>query len=183
MSSLRKILASRANALKSTGPRSPMGKRISSQNAIIHGFTAKKSIVLNGESRERFERLQRTLFDFFRPSSEVTALFVEEMTVAQWRIRRLWAIEAALYDHELDSIREHLQKTYATLDNEVRIGLAYRSLNDRSSCPTGLRHYEVQLTRQFERACAMFLLLESHAPGNEPADSSQIIELPPQEAA
>jgi hypothetical protein len=39
VSSARKVLANRANARKSTGPKTPAGKALSSQNARRHGFT------------------------------------------------------------------------------------------------------------------------------------------------
>jgi len=183
MPSLKQILANRANAQKSTGPRSPQGKGISSQNALSHGLASKKSIVLNGESRDRFDRLCRSFFEVFQPSNDVTALLVEEMAVAKWRTRRLWTIEAALYDHELDSIRQELDKNYASIDNETRVALAYKSLQDSSSCATSLKDHEQRLHRQFERTSALFYFLEATTgpppPENKPISSHNVVEIVP----
>ena len=48
--SLRKIEANRANAEKSTGPKTAEGKAMSRMNAIKHGILSRE-VVLRGESR------------------------------------------------------------------------------------------------------------------------------------
>jgi hypothetical protein len=46
--SAKKLAANRANAKKSTGPRTPEGKRRSSKNAVTHGMFCNDT-VLPGE--------------------------------------------------------------------------------------------------------------------------------------
>ena len=45
--SASKLIANRANAAKSTGPRSIEGKRISSENAQCHGFASSSGVSLD----------------------------------------------------------------------------------------------------------------------------------------
>ena len=56
MSSLRRILASRANRRRSHGPVTPASKQKSSQNAPTHGLLA-TCLVLDDERRETFQEL------------------------------------------------------------------------------------------------------------------------------
>jgi hypothetical protein len=58
MSSPAQILANRANAQESTGPRSAEGKAASRFNALKHGLDA-RSIVLPGEDPEEYAALAR----------------------------------------------------------------------------------------------------------------------------
>jgi len=50
---LRRLISSRANAAKSTGPKSTAGKRRSSLNALRNGFRS-QTVVLENESAPRF---------------------------------------------------------------------------------------------------------------------------------
>ena len=51
--------ANRANAQKSTGPRTPEGKAKVAQNALKHGLLAKQAVVV-GEDTRRFRALAGT---------------------------------------------------------------------------------------------------------------------------
>jgi hypothetical protein len=54
MASAAQVLANRSNAQKSTGPRTPEGKAVVSQNAVKHGLLARE-VVIKGEDSGEFE--------------------------------------------------------------------------------------------------------------------------------
>jgi hypothetical protein len=62
--------ASRANGSKSRGATTPEGKLASSRNAITHGMLS-TTIVLNGESADRFLGLLAALLEEFQPWSAI----------------------------------------------------------------------------------------------------------------
>src|ERR1035441_4636531 len=98
MSSMRRILSSRANGARSRGPATPQGKRRSANNAVRHGLLA-KCVVMSGESHENFEAMLQHHVDRFGPLDSVEFGMVEEMASSYWRLRRAWAIETRLLDH------------------------------------------------------------------------------------
>ena len=100
MSSLRRILASRANAALSRGPITPEGGRRSAQNALRHGLLA-ECVVLPGGSHEAFDSLVNHHLDRFGPVDGVEFGMVEEMAASYWRLRRAWAIQNNLLDEAL----------------------------------------------------------------------------------
>ena len=102
MSSLKRILSSRANGARSRGPTTPAGKKASSLNAIRHGLLA-KCVVLTNESRENFDILLDQHIDRYRPADDVEISVVEEMASAFWRMRRVWAIETRLHDDAVNA--------------------------------------------------------------------------------
>lgn len=56
----RAIQDQSARAARSTGPRTPEGKAVSSRNALKHGLTARQ-IVIKGESQAEFDALLERL--------------------------------------------------------------------------------------------------------------------------
>ncbi|MDQ6677235.1 MAG: hypothetical protein M3Z09_08055 [Acidobacteriota bacterium] len=82
------ITANRANAQKSTGPRSLEGKRRSSFNALKHGACATQ-IVLPYEKRADYDRFHQNLLDDFQPQSALEELMLERLATAQWLSRRV----------------------------------------------------------------------------------------------
>ena len=62
MATLKQIAANRRNAQKSTGPKTPEGQKTVSRNAITHGLTAARAVVLPEEQQE-FERFAEDILD------------------------------------------------------------------------------------------------------------------------
>jgi hypothetical protein len=95
MASRKQIAANRANAKRSTGPKSLSGKAHSSLNSCKHGLTA-KTIVIGEEDPDEFDALRQRLFEEFNPRTGFTSELVGRLAVQMWRLRRVPAFEAAL---------------------------------------------------------------------------------------
>jgi len=96
MASPAQILANRANAQKSTGPRSAEGKAASRFNALKHGLDA-QSIVLPGEDPAEYEALARDYDQSLRPETPTERFHVDTMIRSDWQKRRLQLVEAELF--------------------------------------------------------------------------------------
>ena len=66
MASDRQIRANRKNSEKSTGPKTPEGKRRSSRNATKWGLLAQDSVIF-GERREAYEAFRDDMWDTWNP--------------------------------------------------------------------------------------------------------------------
>jgi hypothetical protein len=90
----KRTKANQANALQSTGPRTPSGRTRSSQNALQHGVLSAK-LVLPGESLDEYHALLQSLMSELLPVGTLEQLLVERIAVAIWRQRRLVGAESA----------------------------------------------------------------------------------------
>jgi len=124
--SVKRLAANRANAQKSTGPRTEEGKAASSKNALRHGLTA-KSVVLNVEDTAEYEAFRATIIHSFAPAPGVEQRLAEELTDALWRLKRAQRIEAAAFDHYLDTIKREIYPNDAeardALESEIGLGV------------------------------------------------------------
>ena len=100
MSSQSKIEANRANARKSTGPRTAEGKSRSSRNSTVHAFTS-ESPLLPDEDPADLQTLCDAYFADLRPEGQAEEDLVERIAVAQYRLRRVPLIEAGFFDLRL----------------------------------------------------------------------------------
>ena len=172
MSSLRKVLSSRANDAKSRGPVTPEGKRASVRNAVRHGFLA-ETVLLSNESREKFEALLEAYKEKFQPRDEVEADLVEEMVVAKWRQQRLWAIEAAAVDFRMERQRREIKEIKST-DEPTRSALAFTGVEAGEKSMSLFLRYESRMRRNFKRALADFHIICDIENGlNEPNPGSE----------
>lgn len=95
----RLLAANRHNSLKSTGPRTLLGKRHSSVNAAKHLVFAtllESRMKELGESPEEFRRLHTSLCMTFQPRDGFEQLLVDDMAEIRWRRRRLIRAEAGI---------------------------------------------------------------------------------------
>lgn len=166
MSSIRRILSSRANGARSRGPVTVDGKQRSSQNALTHGLLARCTL-MQGESPEALEALLNQHVERLGPADGVEFGMVQEMVAAYWRLRRAWAIETRTFDNEVAA-----QTAGDQLD---RMATAFADL---ASKPTAalLHRYETRLHLMYHRALQDLLLLRLAMP-KEPT-SPQMDEPP-----
>ena len=96
MATLAQIEANRANAQKSTGPRTIEGRTASSMNALKHGADA-ASLVIPGEDPAEYERVAADYRSDLRPATALEHFQIDIMIRSDWQRRRLEKIEAKLY--------------------------------------------------------------------------------------
>ncbi len=93
----RQLVANRANAAKSTGPRTEAGKQQARANALWHGLFSQFSLTTMkdlGEDPAAFERLRKSFYRTFQPQDPFERLLVEELAENRWRRRRLVRVES-----------------------------------------------------------------------------------------
>ena len=91
----KRVAANRANAARSTGPRTPEGKEKSKFNAVRHGLTAQAS-VLPGEDPDQLEALSKDLMRQLEPRGMVQRLMAERIVSLAWKLRRVARAEEAV---------------------------------------------------------------------------------------
>jgi hypothetical protein len=163
----RQKQAARANGAKSRGPITPEGKLASSRNASTHGILS-GTVVLQGESEERFHALLADLHAELQPQTTVEFALVENMAVARWRQMRIWGIEKANMEQQMRAQVE--QGVGEDEDNATRCALAFRALGDDSRSLELINRYESRFDRQYLRAHRRFLeLVDRRTPPPAPA--------------
>ena len=96
MTSQRQIESNRRNASKSTGPKTPDGKRQSSRNAVRHGLTA-ETVIVGLEDEGDYEAFQAAVISDYDAESAVERELVLRLASILWRLRRATGIETALF--------------------------------------------------------------------------------------
>ena len=97
MTSERQIAANRANALHSTGPKTPEGKAAVRHNALRHGVLA-RDVVLPEEDLDAFEDLLNQVRAELSPVGRIEELLVDRIVNIMWRLGRSARMETALFD-------------------------------------------------------------------------------------
>jgi hypothetical protein len=97
MSSQKQIEANRRNAVNSTGPKTPEGKRRSRCNAVRHGLTA-ETVIVGLEDVEDYDAFQAAVISDYDAESAVEREMVLRLASILWRLRRATAIETALFN-------------------------------------------------------------------------------------
>lgn len=97
MSSEVKINANRANAQKSTGPRTVEGKEKSKQNTVRHGLTG-KMLIAPGENAADYDSLLEGMMASYSPANAAESALVEEVAQCFWRLQRARRIESELFN-------------------------------------------------------------------------------------
>ena len=95
MATSAQLSANRANAQRSTGPRSVEGKSVSRFNALKHGVDA-ASIALPGENPAAYQSLADAYDSQYAPGNPAGRFLLDSMIRADWHKQRLQRLESDL---------------------------------------------------------------------------------------
>src|SRR5438132_6773894 len=93
MASEKQIEANRRNAQLSTGPVTPEGKAVVSQNAFQHGLRSSK-VIWAGEEETLLNAIRDGLIAEWQPQTHTEWFFIERMALATLKLNCLEELEA-----------------------------------------------------------------------------------------
>ncbi len=148
MATLKQIEANKRNADKSTGPRTPEGKEMSSRNALTHGLTSTRTLI-GQEDPIEYHELRSSLFRDYAPANAQETVLVDRLASASWRTLRSRQMEQSLCNMSVDqwqAKRKGDRPRTAQTENEALI----ISMVEDDLWRVMLR-YETQISRDFFR--------------------------------
>src|SRR5277367_941083 len=133
----------RANAEKSTGPKTFEGKQRSAMNAFKHGLTG-QSLMLQPSEMEAYNRLTSALLSDLKPKTEPERQLAQKIIDGHFRLNRLAGVENNMFNFGLI---EHTTDT--DHDDRVEVMVAQtRAWIEQSHAFDVLGRYETRLSRQ-----------------------------------
>ena len=128
----KRLLANQANAQLSTGPGTEEGRAKSSLNAVKTGLTG-RTVLLPSDDVAEYERHLAAYAEEFSPVGLLETNLVQSIADTDWRLRRIPALESALFAkgriefaelfNEQDlALRPHLidAHTFITYEKQIR---------------------------------------------------------------
>ena len=154
MTSERQIRANRLNAGYSTGPKSVVGKKRSSRNAIVHGLTS-RTVVTIFEDDQEFQEFASEIQGAFSQVSPIEHELISRLTGLLWRLRRAQAVETGLL-----SIQGKLQRDIRlsslpdpqSSPETILLSLGLESRTDKATASLAQQRAESK-ARAFLRLC------------------------------
>ena len=170
----KRLAANRANAARSTGPRTPEGKARSAQNARKHGFAGSSYAVIRLEDVESVARLRADLIAVYQPVNSQELFAIERMALAQQSLLRAAQLEASLFTLGMnDVVTNYAIHLETELTNGQKISYGqnrgyYMAEGFRQLIARGkgdpwrlFLRYQAQAERQYRRALEEFERLKT----------------------
>src|SRR5882724_11333511 len=187
MSKKQRRKIAQQNGAKAAGTKSPAGIQKSSKNALKHGLLC-QTLVLANESPTKFNELLQSYIDRFQPTDNVEMGFVNEMVAARWRQQRMWMIQTAGMDLEMNRQEDQIEEDLIFCTDQTRISLAFDGLAKLDNTLELQLRYETSYSRMHDRAMkALQRLRESSKPPEpkpepiepfEPSPAAPSVEAP-----
>ena len=155
----------RANAQRSTGPKTEAGKHRSSLNALRHGL-AGQIVVMPAEDLQAYQRHVESLTDEYHPANTTESLLVQQIADAAWRLNRIAAPESNI-------LALSVQGDDA-LEDTMSIAAAFEK---QSKALANLSLHSQRLSRQFERAGTRLRELQQARQNHDRSDMIDLLEI------
>ena len=182
----RRRAANRANAQKSTGPRTAEGKAAVAGNAVTHGLRAERVIVVaetKPSRRRAFEEFAEALRRELKPVGVMQSIVFDRIAILAWKLKTLPAVERRMLRDDRAERRKLYQERYERVGDAAEpiapgelseTALVARWFHngrgDAGNCYATLRRYEAGIERSFYRACAELKRLREDAAESEDAE-------------
>jgi len=151
MATQKQIDANRRNARKSTGPKTPEGKRKVAANALRHGLTA-ATATLPGEDESHFDQFCDELRAEHQPHGPTEEILFQQLAHAAWRLRRCRSLETGLFEMRLADLDGFMHGKYNNLKPHTRYACVFHQDTADSNVLNNLSRYEARAERAFYRA-------------------------------
>jgi hypothetical protein len=148
---LDRAVINKANAQKSTGPRTEAGKQRSSLNALRHGLTG-QVIVLPSEDLAAYQRHSQSFMDEYQPKGANETQLVQSLLDTAWQVNRAATIALNLLTLGLTELEDRIRANHPDAEAGLVTALAYRE-HDRAYINIGIQRQ--RLSRQYERTLAL----------------------------
>jgi hypothetical protein len=174
MSSAAQINANRANSQFSTGPTTDAGKAKSSHNAVKSALTG-QTILLPTDDVPAYEKLAQALIALHRPAAYQEEILVQSLIDTEWRLRRIPALESAVYAIGRREIAPLLISDRDTIDAQVFFKYERQLKN--------LSVQEARLRRMYEKDLARLRGLHAERKEAEQAAAKEAAKRAPEKPA
>ena len=192
--SAQKLAANRANALRSTGPRTPEGKAASAQNLRKHRCAPNDIPVPVFEGFDDLADLRADLIAVYRPINSQELLAIERIAAAQLSLLRAVRFESGLFTsclhHASDTEPTHLlnpgfgdPELLVTRGQKQNFALAegFLVLTATSQAWKFFLRYQTQTERLYRRAIEEFDRLKALRPEFAKIQNEPILDPQPQD--
>jgi hypothetical protein len=167
----KQLTANRANAQKSTGPRTTSGKAASRYHAVKHGIFSRTQIMFD-EKADDLTDLAAEYHDHYHPATPEERFLVDTLIHNEWRLRRMRRVEAELWDVATNFfLAENAEATTCSSGDAFSRG---ESTFDR------LQRMVNACERNYHRAARELRRLQAERAQSEPAEVPEPIEVEPE---
>src|SRR5262249_34141624 len=133
LTSERQMAANRANALRSTGPKTAKGKAAIRLNALRHGLLA-RDVVLPEEDADAFEELRNQVRASLSPIGPIEEFLIDQIVNAMWRLRRLAQAEALLFHSRMHAVKaDRISSEMRSYEKAALPGLLVTVITDETA--------------------------------------------------
>jgi hypothetical protein len=154
---IHRAAVNKANAQKSTGPRTAAGKQRSSLNALRHGLTG-QTIVLPSEDLAAYQRHSQSFLAEYQPKGATETQLVQSLLDTAWQVNRAAAVETNLFSLGITEMEDRIRANHPEAETALAMALAYREHN-RAFANIGISRQ--RLTRQFDRTLNQLRLIQA----------------------
>ena len=163
------LAANRANAQFSTGPRTATGKARSSGNAVKSGLTG-RTVLLASEDAAEYAAFIDAYQDDLAPVGQPECELVQAIADADWRLRRVRALEFALYtqghlqfEQTFDNYPEEVRYSMIQLQTHMTYEKQFRNFNT----------YEARISRRREKDVAELRRMQAERKAAQPSQETR----------